>query len=280
MSLSLERKQYLESMCKKFRIDLIELLHSIQTGHPGGSLSAAEIVTTLYFEKMNNLDPKNPHAKERDRFVLSKGHAAPILYLNLAEKGFFPKEDLKTLRQLDSHLQGHPCAKKTPGVDLSTGPLGLGLSAAIGMALTAKLEELDYTTYVLMGDGEIQEGIIWEAAMSASKFKVDNLVAILDYNGVQLDGTTEQIMPMGDVSAKWKSFGWNVIEIDGHKVEEITEAIDKAKATKGVPSIIIAKTVKGKGVSFMEGKNSWHGSPIGEDNYKQAMQELGGAVNG
>ncbi|MDF2524909.1 MAG: transketolase [Clostridiales bacterium] len=158
--------------------------------------------------------------------------------------------------------------------------MGLGLSAAIGMALTAKLEELDYTTYVLMGDGEIQEGIIWEAAMSASKFKVDNLVAILDYNGVQLDGTTEQIMPMGDVSAKWKSFGWNVIEIDGHKVEEITEAIDKAKATKGVPSIIIAKTVKGKGVSFMEGKNSWHGSPIGDDNYKQAMQDLGGAVNG
>lgn len=280
MSLSVQKKEYLDNLCKKFRIDLIKLLHSIQTGHPGGSLSATEIVTTLYFEKMNNLDPKNPHSKTRDRFILSKGHAAPILYLNLAEKGFFPKEDLKTLRQLDSHLQGHPCAKKTPGVDLSTGPLGLGLSAGIGMALTAKLDKLDYTTYVLMGDGEIQEGIVWEAAMSASKFKVDNLVAILDYNGVQLDGTTDQIMPMGDVSAKWKSFGWNVIETDGHVVEEIADAIDKAKATKGVPSIIIAKTVKGKGVSFMEGKNTWHGSPIGDDNYKQAMQELGGAVNG
>ena len=280
MSLSIEKKQQLEGLCKKFRIDIIELLHKIQTGHPGGSLSAAEIVTTLYFEKMNNLDPNNPAAPGRDRFILSKGHAAPILYFALAEKGFFPKEEMKDLRQLGCHLQGHPCARKTPGIDLSTGPLGLGLSAGIGMALTAKLDNLDYTTYVLLGDGEIQEGIIWEAAMSASKFKVDNLVAILDFNGVQLDGTTEQIMPMGDVSAKWASFGWNVIEIDGHNVEAISDAVDQAKAVKGKPTIIIAKTVKGKGVSFMEGKNSWHGSPIGEEHYKQAMAELGGAVNG
>ncbi|MDF2522684.1 MAG: transketolase [Clostridiales bacterium] len=276
MSLNAQKKEYLESLCKKFRIELIELLHSIQTGHPGGSLSATEIVTTLYFEKLNNLDTKNPNSKNRDRFILSKGHAAPILYQNLAEKGFFPKEELKTLRQLGSHLQGHPCAKKTPGVDLSTGPLGLGLSAGLGMALTAKLDNLDFTTYVLMGDGEIQEGIIWEAAMAAPKFNADNLVAILDYNGVQLDGTTDQIMPMRDVAAKWKTFGWNVIEIDGHKVEEISDAIDQAKATKGVPTIIIAKTVKGKGVSFMEGKNTWHGNPIGADHYKQAMEELGG----
>ncbi len=280
MSLSVEKKEYLNGLCKKFRIEIIELLHKIQTGHPGGSLSATEIVTTLYFEKMKNLDINNPKAANRDRFILSKGHAAPILYFALAEKGFFNKEELGNLRQLNCHLQGHPCARKTPGIDLSTGPLGLGLSAGLGMALSAKLDNLDYTTYVLMGDGEIQEGIIWEAAMSASKFKVDNLVAFLDYNGVQLDGTTEDIMPMGDIAAKWASFGWNVIEIDGHNVEEISDAVDKAKSTKGVPSIIIAKTVKGKGVSFMEGKNTWHGSPIGKDHYKQAMAELGGAVNG
>jgi transketolase len=280
MRLSTQKKEQLEALCKKFRIDLIELLYSIQTGHPGGSLSAVEIITTLYFEKMKKLNPKKPDNRERDRFVLSKGHAAPMLYLALAEKGFFPKEELKTLRQLGSRLQGHPCAMKTPGVDLSTGPLGLGLSAGIGLALAAKLENLDYTTYVLMGDGEVQEGIIWEAAMSASKFKVDNLVAFLDYNGVQLDGTTEEIMPARDMAAKWKSFGWNVISIDGHKVEEIAAAVDRAKQTKGTPTIIIAKTVKGKGVSFMEGKNSWHGRAIDADHYKQAMTELGGLLNG
>ena len=279
MSIKMERKQYLEDLCKHFRIALIELLHQIQTGHPGGSLSATEIITTLYFEKMN-IDPENAKWKERDRFVLGKGHAAPMLYLALAEKGFFPKEDMATLRQLNSHLQGHPCAKKTCGVELSTGPLGLGLPAALGMALAAKLDQKDYFTYVLIGDGESQEGIIWEAAMSAAKFKVDNMIAILDDNGVQLDGTTDEIMPMGDIAAKWKSFGWHVMTINGHNIEEISDAIDGAKTVKGVPTIIIAKTVKGKGISFMEGKNTWHGKPIGDAECIQALAELGGALNG
>ena len=279
MRLTIESKEYLEYLCKTFRVELIKLLHKIQTGHPGGSLSATEIMTTLYFEKMN-IDPHNPTWDERDRFVLGKGHAAPMLYFALAERGFFPKEDLQTLRQLNSHLQGHPCAKTTTGVELSTGPLGLGLPAALGMALAAKLDQKDYYTYVLIGDGESQEGIIWEAAMSAAKFKVDNLIVILDDNGVQLDGTTEEIMPMGDIAAKWKSFGWHVMTINGHNIEEISDAIDKAKEAKGIPSIIIAKTVKGKGVSFMEGKNIWHGKPIGDEEYNQAMAELGGASNG
>lgn len=275
MSLSNEKKEYLESLCKQFRVDLIETLHNIQTGHPGGSLSAAEIIITLYFEKMN-IKPGQPKWEERDKFILSKGHAAPALYWTLAEKGYFPKEDFSNLRQLGCHLQGHPCASRTPGVELSTGPLGLGLSAGIGMALANKLDSKKNYTYVLMGDGEIQEGIVWEAAMSASKFKVDNLIVILDNNGVQLDGKLDEIMPMGDIHAKWSAFGWNVIEINGHSVEAISDAIDKAKETKGMPTIIIAKTIKGKGVSFMEGKNIWHGKPIGDEHYKIAMEELGG----
>ncbi len=276
MSLSKERKAYLEDLCRKFRITLIDTLYKIQTGHPGGSLSATEIITTLYFEKMK-VDPKNPQWADRDRFVLGKGHAAPMLYIALAEKGFFPKEELATLRQLDSRLQGHPCAKKTPGVELSTGPLGLGLSAALGMALGLRLDRKDATVYALLGDGEIQEGIVWEAAMAAAKFKLDNVVAILDRNGVQLDGTVEEIMPLGDVKAKFESFGWNAILADGHKVEEISDAVDAAKKVKGRPSIVIAKTVKGKGVSFMEGKNTWHGKPIAQAEYEAAKAELTGA---
>ena len=276
MSLSKDRKTYLEGLCKKFRVTLIDTLYKIQTGHPGGSLSATEIIATLYFEKMK-VDPKNPKWEDRDRFVLGKGHAAPMLYLALAEKGFFPAADLATLRQLGSHLQGHPCAKTTPGVELSTGPLGLGLSAALGMALGARLSKKDFTTYVLMGDGEIQEGIIWEAAMAAAKFKLDNVIAILDKNGVQLDGTVEEIMPLGDVKAKFESFGWNVLVADGHKVEEVADAVDEARKTKGKPTLIIAKTVKGKGVSFMEGKNSWHGKPISQSEYEAAKAELQGA---
>lgn len=277
MSLKTERKKYLEDMCRKFRQDLIQLLYKIQTGHPGGSLSSAEIITTLYFEKMK-VDPGNPKDENRDRFILGKGHAAPMLYLALSEKGFFPKEDLQTLRQLDSHLQGHPCANKTCGVELSTGPLGLGLSAGLGMALAAKIDKKDYYIYVLMGDGEMQEGIIWEAAMSAVKFRADNLIAIADNNGVQLDGTVEDIMPMIDIASKWQSFGWNVIQINGHDVEEISDAIDKAKKVKDKPTIIIAKTVKGKGVSFMEGQSTWHGKPIGREEYEKAMKELGVGV--
>lgn len=271
------KKDELQKLCLQFRNDLIDLLHRIQTGHPGGSLSCVEIVTTLYFEKMN-IDPQNPQKEGRDRFIMSKGHAAPTLYLNLAEQGYFAKEDLKSLRQLGSHLQGHPSAHKTPGVELSTGPLGLGLGAGLGMALGEKLKSSYATIYVLLGDGEIQEGGIWEAALAASKFKADNLIAILDYNGVQLDGTLDEIMPMGDIGSKFKSFGWNVLNCDGHDVQSISDAIDEAKRCKGEPTMIIANTVKGKGISFMEGKSAWHGRPIGNEEYKQAKIELGGIV--
>lgn len=274
-----ETRVKLEKTCLAFRKELIQLLHSIQTGHPGGSLSATEIIATVYLEKMNGINPANPNSPDRDRFILSKGHAAPMLYLTMAEKGIIDKAELKTLRQIGSRLQGHPSVAKLPGVDLSTGPLGLGLSAGIGMGLSAKLTGRDYYTYVLLGDGEIQEGIIWEAAMSASKFKVDNVITILDLNGVQLDGTTQEIMPMGNIVDKWKSFGFNTIVINGHDVSEISDAINQAKTVKGVPTIIIANTIKGKGVSFMEGKNIWHGKPINKEDYNMAMNELGGENN-
>ncbi|MGE4354719.1 MAG: transketolase [Oscillospiraceae bacterium] len=273
MHISQARLAELNEKCRQYRIELLKLLHSIQTGHPGGSLSCMEIVTTLYEEVMN-VNPQNPHDPDRDRFVLSKGHCAPTLYLNLAHKGFFPVDDLPTLRQIDSHLQGHPCAHKTPGIDFSTGPLGLGFSGAIGMALAARVNGRHYYTYTLLGDGEIQEGGVWEAAMSASKFKTDNLIAILDLNGVQLDGTTEEIMPMGDVSAKFRSFGWNTIEINGHDISAICDAVAQAKAHKGQPTMIVAHTVKGKGVSFMEGKSGWHGKAIGDADLEAALKEL------
>ncbi len=275
MSISVLRKQELDALCHAFRVDLIELLHSIQTGHPGGSLSVCEILTTLYFEKAK-VDPSNPQWPERDRIVLTKGHAAPMLYRVLAEKGYFPVEEMKTLRQIDSRLQGHPCARSTPGVELSTGPLGIGLSACLGMALGLKLSNIDATVYAIMGDGEINEGTVWEAMMSAAKFKADNLVVILDRNHVQLDGTSEEIMPLGDVEAKFKAFGFEVFSCNGHDVSELSDVIDQAKAVKGKPSVIIAETIKGKGVSFMEGKNIWHGKPISVDEYKLAMAELRG----
>ena len=270
-----EKVLALKELTLRFRNDLIDILHHIQTGHPGGSLSAAEIVTTLYFDKMN-IDPKNPKKEGRDRFIMSKGHACPILYINMAEKGFFPKEDLMNLRQIDSHLQGHPCAHKTPGVELSAGPLGLGLGAGLGMALGERMKKSDAYTYVLLGDGEVQEGGIWEAAMAASKYKANNLIAILDNNGVQLDGTLEEIMTIGDVGAKFEAFGWNVIHCDGHDISSFSNAVDDAKTSTSKPSIIIAETVKGKGVSFMEGKNTWHGKAIGLEEYKKAKMELGG----
>lgn len=271
-----ERKQELESLCLRFRNELIDLLHDIQTGHPGGSLSCLEILTTLYTEKMNH-NPKNPKMEGRDRLILSKGHAAPILYMNLAEQGYFKKEELKTLRQINSNLQGHPCMHKTAGVELSTGPLGLGLGAGLGMCLGERLKGNDSYIYVILGDGEIQEGSIWESVMAASKFNADHLIAILDNNGVQLDGTLEAIMPMGDIKSKWEAFGWNVIPCDGHDVSSISDAVDKAKENKGKPTLILAKTVKGKGISFMEGKNTWHGKAISDEDYKNAKAELGGA---
>jgi len=275
MSISLSRKQELDDLCRRFRMDLIELLYSIQTGHPGGSLSVCEILTALYFEKAR-VDPQNPGWEHRDRIVLAKGHAAPMLYRILAEKGFFPVEEMKTLRQLNARLQGHPCALETPGVELSTGPLGIGLSAALGIALGLKLSKIDSTVYAVMGDGELNEGTVWEALMSASKFKADNLVIIIDRNNVQLDGTSDEIMPMGDLKAKLEAFGCEVFECDGHNISELCDAIDNARAVKEKPAAIIARTVKGKGVSFMEGESAWHGKPIGFEEYKTAMAELRG----
>lgn len=275
MHLTIKRKQELEALTKNFRIQLIELLHAIQTGHPGGSLSAVEIITTLYFEKMN-IDPANPGMEGHDHFILSKGHAAPILYIALAHRGFFPVEELPSLRQIDSRLQGHPCAHKTPGVEVSSGPLGLGLGAALGIALGERLKGSDAMTYVLLGDGELQEGIVWETAMSAVKFRADHLVAIVDKNGVQLDGTVDEIMPLGDLAAKFRAFGWDVLTCDGHDISSVADALDAAKIGKGAPTVILAETVKGKGVSFMEGKNTWHGRPINDEEYTVAIRELRG----
>jgi len=271
-----ERMQELDALCLCFRNELVDLLHDMQTGHPGGSLSCLEILTTLYTEKIKH-DPKNPKMEGRDRLILSKGHAAPILYMNLAEQGYFPKEELKTLRQINSNLQGHPCMHKTPGIELSAGSLGLGLGAGLGMCLGERLKGNDSYIYVILGDGETQEGSVWESAMAASKFNADHLIVILDNNGVQLDGTLEEIMPMGDIKAKWEAFGWNVIPCDGHDVSAISDAVDKAKENKGKPTLILAKTIKGKGISFMEGKNTWHGKAIGDEDYKNAKVELGGA---
>ena len=271
-----ELKQKLEQMCHQFGIDVLTTLHAKQTGHPGGSLSVCEILTTLYFAQMN-VDPKDPQKADRDRLVLCKGHAAPMLYRVLAEKGFFPVEEMNTLRDFETRLQGHPCMKDTPGVDMSTGPLGIGLSTAVGMALAAKLDNAPTRVYAVLGDGEINEGTVWEACMSASKYKVDNLCAILDWNGVQLDGTAEDIIPMGDIKAKFASFGFHCIECDGHDVEALYNAFEEAKTVKGKPTIVLAHTVKGKGVSFMEGKNTWHGKAIGDEEFAKAMEELGGA---
>lgn len=275
MDMNSERKTELDRLCLGFRNDLIDLLHMIQTGHPGGSLSCTEILTALYYDIMKQ-DPLNPGWDKRDRLILSKGHAAPILYLILADLGYFPKKDLQGLRQMGSHLQGHPCLHKTPGVELSTGPLGLGLGAGIGMALGERLRGSDSYIYVIMGDGEIQEGAVWEAAMAGAKFKTAHCIALLDHNGVQLDGTNDEIMPMGHIGGKWEAFGWNVIHCDGHNVMEIAAAARKAKEEEERPSIIICNTVKGKGISFMEGKSAWHGKAISDTEYRQAKAELGG----
>ena len=266
----------LDALCNKFRIDVLTVLHERQTGHPGGSLSVCEILTTLYMKEMN-VRPEEPKWQDRDRLVLCKGHAAPMLYRVLAEKGYFPVEEMHTLRDFETRLQGHPCARETPGVDATSGPLGIGLSAAIGMAIGLRMENSPARVYAILGDGEIEEGTVWEACMSASKFKVDNLCAILDWNGVQLDGTNNEIMPLGDVAAKFRAFGWNVLECNGHKVDELYEALEQAKTVKGQPTIILAHTVKGKGVSFMEGKNGWHGKAVDDESFAQAMKELGGA---
>jgi len=274
MPLSKARIAELNELCRTFRIDVLKAIHGIQSGHPGGSLSVCEILTLLYQERLN-IDAANPKDPNRDRLVLSKGHAAPMLYRNLIEKGFLPKNSMMTLRHIDSDLQGHP-SMHTPGVEMPAGPLGLGLGAAQGMALGLRLNRSPARVYAILGDGETDEGSVWEAAMSAPKFKLCNLTAIVDYNKVQLDGTTEEIMPLRDMSAKWHSFGWNVIECNGHDIRELNAALDACEKMKDGPSVIIASTVKGKGVSFMEGKAAWHGKPLSDDDLAKALAELGG----
>lgn len=274
MPLSKARIAELNDLCKTFRIDVLKSIHGIQSGHPGGSLSVCEILTLLYQERLN-IDANNPDDPNRDRLVLSKGHAAPMLYRNLIEKGFLPKDSMGTLRRIDSDLQGHP-SNHTAGVEMPAGPLGLGLAAAQGMALGLRLNGSPARVYAILGDGETNEGAVWEAAMSAPKFKLSNLIAIVDHNRVQLDGTTDEIMPLRDMSAKWHSFGWNVIECNGHDIKELNAALDACVKINDGPSVIIASTVKGKGVSFMEGKAAWHGKPLSDDDLAKAIAELGG----
>lgn len=265
----------LKEIAQKIRIDIIRAIHAAGSGHPGGSLSAADIVTALYFREMN-IDSKNPKMLTRDKFILSKGHAGPVQYAALAEKGFFPVEDLLTLRKIGSKLQGHPDMKKVPGIEMSTGSLGQGFSVSVGMALANRMDNNEGRIYVLLGDGEIQEGIIWEAAMSAAHYGLDNLTAVLDWNGLQIDGRNEDVMTVAPVDEKFRSFGWNVLYIDGHNFDEIVEAFNKARQTEGKPTVIIAKTVKGKGVSFMEDNPGWHGKAPSDEEAKKAVEELGG----
>ncbi len=268
-----EKLTMLKEKAKLVRRGIIESTHAAKCGHPGGSLSIADIVTYLYFAEMN-IDVNNPKMQQRDRFVMSKGHAAPALYSVLANRGFFPVEDLKTLRKTDSYLQGHPDMKGTPGVDMSTGSLGLGISAACGMALAAKVSGEGYRVYCAVGDGESEEGQVWEAAMFASHYSLDNLTVFLDFNGLQIDGKVTDVMNPTPHDTKFTSFGWNVITIDGHSFEEIENAVNAAKACKGKPTAIIANTTKGKGVSFMENKASWHGKAPNDEEFAIAMEEL------
>ena len=263
----------LANIANDIRIGIIEQVYNANSGHPGGSLSCADILAVLYFNQMN-IDSENPNAKGRDRFVLSKGHCAPALYATLARKGYFDKELLKGFRKVESNLQGHPDMKKVPGVDMSTGSLGQGLSAAVGMAIGSKMEHEGYRVYCLLGDGELEEGQVWEAAMSASKNKLDNLCAIVDYNTLQIDGNVEEVAGLIDIKEKFESFGFNVIEVNGHDIEALIHAFNSAKHQKNMPSVIIAHTIKGKGVSFMEGKAEWHGKAPNQEQYEEAINEL------
>ena len=266
-------KLKLMKTANEIRKDIVTAVHSAKAGHPGGSLSAADIFTYLYFEEMN-IDPKDPKKADRDRFVLSKGHTAPGLYSALAERGYFPKEDLKTLRHTGSYLQGHPDMKHIPGVDMSSGSLGQGISAAVGMAIAAKLSHKDYRVYTLLGDGEIQEGQVWEAAMLAAHQKLDNLVVIVDNNNLQIDGAITEVNSPYPIDKKFEAFNFHVINIDGNDFDQIDAAFKEAKTVKGQPTAIIAKTVKGKGVSFMENQAGWHGKAPNDEEYKTAMEDL------
>ena len=263
----------LKKIATQVRKHIINEVYSASSGHPGGSLSCADILTVLYFREMR-VDPKNPEWSDRDRFVLSKGHCTPALYAILAEKGFFPTEELVNFRSADSFLEGHPSMRSVKGVDMSTGSLGQGISAATGMAIAGKLDKKDYRVYSILGDGELQEGQVWEACMAAAHYKLDNLTAFVDYNGLQIDGKIVDVMSPEPIADKFKAFGWNVIEIDGHDYEQIINAIDQAKKTKGMPTMIVAHTVKGKGVSFMENQAGWHGSAPNKEQRDQAIAEL------
>jgi len=263
----------LEKMAVIIRCDIIDMICTAAAGHPGGSLSAADVVTALYFRIMR-IDPENPGWPDRDRFILSKGHACPVWYAALAERGYFDKSHLKTLRQMGSILQGHPDMRKTPGIDMTAGSLGHGLSAGLGMALSGKLQQKDYHVFVIIGDGESQEGSIWEASMAAPNFKLDNLTAILDYNHLQNDYSVDDIMPIHPAVDKWRAFGWHVLDIDGHDMAQVVAALEEAKSHKGKPTMIVANTVKGKGVSYMENVCEWHGRAPCQEEADQALEEL------
>ena len=263
----------LKRIANNVRKDIIEEVYDAKSGHPGGALSIADILTVLYFNQMN-IDPKNPKSNLRDRLVLSKGHAVAALYAVLVERGFIQKEELKTFRKMNSRLQGHPDMEKTPGIDMSTGSLGQGLSIANGMAIASKMDSLGCKIYCILGDGEIEEGQIWEAAMTSNKYALDNLCVILDYNKLQIDGSVQNVKNLDCLQSKWESFGFNVITCNGNDIEMLINSFEQAKQTKGMPSIIIADTVKGKGVSFMENKVEWHGKAPSEEEYNKAMNEL------
>lgn len=263
----------LANIANDIRIGAIKQVYEAQSGHIGGSLSCSDILSVLYFNQMN-IDPKKPNAKERDRFILSKGHCSPALYATLARKGYFSEESLLSFRKVESNLQGHPDMKKVAGVDMTTGSLGQGLSAAVGMAIGSKMDSAGCRVYCLVGDGEIEEGQIWEAAMAASKNKLDNLCVIVDHNGLQIDGKIEEVAGLVDIKEKFESFGFYAIEIDGHDIEEIIHSFNTARQQKGVPTVIIANTIKGKGVSFMEGQAKWHGKAPNKEEYEEAVNEL------
>ncbi len=265
--------QELENKAKEIRKDIIEQIYIASSGHPGGSLSCADILTTLYFNEMR-IDTGNPNWEERDRFILSKGHSVPALYSTLANRGFFSKEELQSLRKLNSNLQGHPDKNKVAGIDMTTGSLGQGLSIANGIALAGKLDKKDYRVYTILGDGEIQEGQIWEAAMTSSKYHLDNLCVIVDNNNLQIDGNILDVKGLNEIDNKFRSFGFQIIKIDGHNIDEIIKAFEVAKTIKGKPTCIIAKTIKGKGISYMENLAKWHGKAPNEDEYITAKEEL------
>ena len=271
--LKIEDIKELEEKAKQVRRGIIEAVYSNQSGHPGGSLSVADIMTVLYFNEMN-INPENPNWEDRDRLVLSKGHCAPALYSCLANRGYFDVEELKTFRNINSRFQGHPDKNKVPGVDMTTGSLGQGLSSANGMAIAGKMDNKNYRVYCVLGDGEIEEGQVWEAAMAANKYKLDNLCVIIDNNNLQIDGTIEEVMSSYPIDEKFRSFGFEIIKIDGHNIDEILKAFEVARNIKGKPTCIIAKTIKGKGISFMENQVGWHGKAPNEEQYKQAMKEL------